>query len=89
MRFTFVTYTDIVQMSEIYFQMADETVFAAENYSEKIAVKIRTIELLSAFDMLGMVILVVIQTIRAMKMAVKNKLLEQQASKAEMQELLL
>lgn len=71
--------TDIVQMSEIYFQMADETVFAAENYSEKIAVKIRTIELLSALDMLGMVILVVIQTIRAMKMAVKNKLLEQQA----------
>ena len=26
--------TDIVNMSEIYFEMADETVFAAENYSE-------------------------------------------------------
>ena len=26
--------TDIVNMSEIYFKMADETVFAAENYSE-------------------------------------------------------
>ena len=46
--------TDIVNMSEIYFHMADETVFAAENYSEKIAVKIRTIELLSALDMLSL-----------------------------------
>ena len=34
--------TDIVNMSEIYFKMADETVFAAENYSESIAIKIRT-----------------------------------------------
>ena len=31
--------TDIVNMSEIYFKMADETVFAAENYSERIAMK--------------------------------------------------
>ena len=64
-------------MSEIYFHMADETVFAAENYSEKIAVKIRTIELLSALDMLCLVILVIMQTLTAMKMAMKNKLLEQ------------
>ena len=69
--------TDIVNMSEIYFHMADETVFAAENYSEKIAVKIRTIELLSALDMLCLVILVIMQTLTAMKMAMKNKLLEQ------------
>ena len=59
--------------------MADETVFAAENYSEKIAVKIRTIELLSALDMLCLVILVIMQTLTAMKMAMKNKLLEQRA----------
>lgn len=71
--------TDIVNMSEIYFKMADETVFAAEKYSEKIATKIRTIELLSAFDMLCLVILVIVQTLMAMKMAVKNKLLEQRA----------
>ena len=71
--------TDIVNMSEIYFHMADETVFAAENYSEKIAVKIRTIELLSALDMLCLVILVIMQTLTAMKMAMKNKLLEQRA----------
>ena len=53
--------------------------FAAENYSEKIAVKIRTIELLSALDMLCLLILVIMQTLTAMKMAMKNKLLEQRA----------
>ena len=49
--------TDIVNMSEIYFKMADETVSAAESYSERIAVKIRTLELLSVLDMLCLVIL--------------------------------
>ena len=71
--------TDIVNMSEIYFKMADETVFAAECYSERIAVKIRTIELLSVLDMLGLVILIIIQTLAAMKMSILNKLLEQRA----------
>ena len=71
--------TDIVKMSEIYFKMADETVSAAENYSERIAIKIRALELLSVFDMLGLVILIIIQTIAAMKMSVLNKLLEQRA----------
>ena len=66
--------TDIVNMSEIYFEMADETVFAAENYSEKIAIKIRTIEFLSALDMLCLVILIIMQTLTAMKMAMNNKL---------------
>ena len=71
--------TDIVNMSEIYFTMADETVSAAESYSEKIATKIRTIELLSALDMLILVILVIMQTLKAMQMAMKNRLLEQKA----------
>ena len=66
-------------MSEIYFTMADETVSAAESYSEKIATKIRTIELLSALDMLSLVILVIMQTLRAMQMAMQNRLLEQKA----------
>ena len=66
-------------MSEIYFTMADETVSAAESYSEKIAIKIRTIEFLSALDMLSLVILVIMQTLRAMQMAMQNRLLEQKA----------
>ena len=71
--------TDIVNMSEIYFTMADETVSAAESYSEKIAIKIRTIEFLSALDMFCLVILIIMQTLTAMKMAMNNKLLEQKA----------
>ena len=44
---------------------------------EKIAVKIRTIELLSALDMLILVILVIMQTLKAIQMAMQNRLLEQ------------
>ncbi len=71
--------TDIVAMSETYFDMADATVFAAEDYSQQIAEKIRTIELLSVLDMSGLVILVIIQMIQAMKMARSNKALEKKA----------
>ena len=71
--------TDIVNMSETYFKLADDTVSAAENYSEKIAIKIRTIEFLSALDMFCLVILIIMQTLTAMKMAMNNKLLEQKA----------
>ena len=60
--------TQIVAMSETYFEMADETVSAAEHYSEKIAMKIRTIEILSALDMLCLVILIMLQTAMALKM---------------------
>lgn len=71
--------TNIVAMSERYFEMADETVFAAEDYSQQIAEKIRTIELLSVLDMSGLVILVIIQMIQAMKMARSNRALEKKA----------
>ena len=71
--------TDIVAMSETYFEMADETVFAAEDYSQQIAEKIQIIELFSVIDMLGLVILIVVQMIQAMKMARNNRLLEQKA----------
>lgn len=71
--------TDIVAMSETYFDMADATVFAAEDYSQQIAEKIRTTELLSVIDMLGLIILVIIQMIHAMKMARSNRALEKKA----------
>lgn len=58
--------TQIVAMSETYFEVADETVSAAEHYSEKIAMKIRTIEILSALDMLCLVILIMLQTAMAL-----------------------
>lgn len=71
--------TDIVAMSETYFEMADATVFAAEDYSQQIAEKIRTTELLSVIDMSGLIILVIIQMIHAMKMARSNRALEKMA----------
>lgn len=68
--------TSIVAMSETYFEMADETVFAAEDYSQQIAEKIRTIELLSMINIFALVTLAIMQMMHAMKMARSNRLLE-------------
>lgn len=71
--------TDIVSMSEAYFQLADETVFAAERYSDKIANGIRWLEIFSAIDMALLAVLLAGQTIAALKIAKRNKVLEQKA----------
>lgn len=66
-------------MSETYFEMADETVFAAEDYSQTIATKIRWLEILSAADMTLVIVLMLMQSIQAIQIARKNKVLEQKA----------
>ena len=71
--------TDIVEMSETYFQLADETVDAAETYSEKIARTIRWLEILSAIDMIGLIATIVDQTATALKISRANKQLEKKA----------
>ena len=71
--------TDIVNVSETYFHLADETVSAAENYSEKIANKIRWLEILSAIDAFILIAAMVLQSIAALRIAKKNKILEQKA----------
>lgn len=71
--------TDIVDMSETYFGLADETVSAAEVYSDKIAKKIKLLEILSVFDMVVLFVLIVEQSISAMRISRKNKVLEQKA----------
>lgn len=71
--------TDIVSMSETYFELADETVFAAEVYSDKIAKQIRLLEILSAIDMVILFVLIVEQSVSAMRISRKNKILEQKA----------
>ena len=55
--------TDIVNMSETYFRMADKTVSAAERYSEKIAQNIRILEILSAIDMVFLILIIVQRSI--------------------------
>ena len=71
--------TDIVNMSETYFHLADETVSAAEDYSEKIAAAIRWLEILSAADALVLIVSLVVQSLAALRIAKKNKILEQKA----------
>ena len=71
--------TDIVELSEEYFALADETVSAAEDYSEKIATRIRVLEIASAADMFVLVALLIAQTVSALRIIKKNKVLEQRA----------
>lgn len=69
----------LLEKSEVYFTLADETVFAAEIYSDKIAKKIQIIEFISAVDMAMLFGIIVVQTISAMRMRRKNIVLEQKA----------
>ena len=71
--------TDIVEVSEQYFEYADQTVTAAEKYSEKIAGRIRTIEYITVFDMMLLIILMISQYTQELKMMKTNKALEQKA----------
>ena len=71
--------TDIVKMSETYFGLADDTVSAAEDYSEKIAQNIRWIEIFSALDMVLLVAMLIEQTLSAIRIARQNKALEKKA----------
>lgn len=71
--------TDIVAMSEVYFQLADKTVSAAERYSEKIAQNIRMLETVSAIDMLLLVLVIMQRTMYSIKIARMNKQLEKKA----------
>lgn len=71
--------TDIVNMSETYFRMADKTVSAAERYSEKIAQNIRILEILSAIDMVFLILIIVQRSIFSIRITRMNKQLEKKA----------
>lgn len=71
--------TDIVAMSEEYFTLADETVSAAEKYSEGIAHKIRQLEIASVVDMAILVLMIIIQSVRTIGISARNNVLEQKA----------
>ena len=59
--------TDVVGMSETYFALADQTVTAAEDYSEMLARHIRSIEYISAAVMILLLVLILRQYITAKK----------------------
>ena len=71
--------TDIVDMSETYFQMADDTVSAAEVYSEGIAESIRHYEIMTALDVTLLICIMLVETVDAVAVRRKNRLLEQKA----------
>lgn len=71
--------SDIVDMSEMYFSLADQTVSAAERYSEGIADNIHFIETITVIDMAGLLLLIITQMIQAIIIVRKNKVLEQKA----------
>lgn len=71
--------TNIINMSEAYFELADNTVSAAEVYSEKIAQNIRMLEIASAIDMMLLIVIIVQKTIVAIKITRKNKQLKKTA----------
>ena len=66
-------------MSETYFEYADETVTAAEQYSEKIAARIRLTEIISALDILLLIFLIVQQQIQHIKAVRENYILSKKA----------
>ncbi len=71
--------TNVVAMSETYFGLADQTVTAAEDYSETLARHIRTIEYLSAADMILLLLLILRHYVAARNIAKANKVLKQKA----------
>lgn len=71
--------SDIVNLSEEYFQLADQTVSAAEKYSERIADNIRLFETFTAIDMIIIIVFIINHFINAIVITKKNKQLEKQA----------
>ena len=70
--------TDVLGMSETYFKMADKTVSAAENYSERVAGIIRIVETLSVADII-MIVMLIIQQTAGIRIKNSNKILEKKA----------
>lgn len=71
--------TDIIDMSEHYFQMADETVSAAEDYSQAYASRISVLEKLLVAVMVLIVALLVKQSVDAITLMKNNKELKKKA----------
>lgn len=71
--------TDIVEVSETYFHMADTTVSAAESYSESIATVIRVLEIATAIDISILIVMMLLRSLEAIRMRRQNDQLEQKA----------
>lgn len=71
--------TGIVEISELYFRMADNTVSAAEEYSQSIATVVRYLEVWTAADIAILVLIMLLRSAEAVRMSRRNRQLEQKA----------
>ncbi|MDD3368452.1 MAG: GGDEF domain-containing protein [Lachnospiraceae bacterium] len=71
--------TDIIAMSEEYFRLADDTVSAAEMYSQKNASKVRIIEIFLVIVILALIIFMLKEVSEAIYLARVNSSLNQKA----------
>ena len=68
--------TDIIDKSETFFKLCDETVGLAETYSQKIATTLDHLEKVVMVDISGLIILIAIELIRALRFAAQNRILQ-------------
>lgn len=71
--------TDIVVVSEEYFRLADNTVSAAENYSQSIADVIKYLEIGTTVDISILILLMFLRSLEAVGMRRRNRQLEHKA----------
>lgn len=71
--------TNIISMSETYFQLADDTVSAAERYSQNAATNIRYLEILLSIVMGALILLLIQQSVTEMLLRRRNHELNHKA----------
>lgn len=68
--------TEITEKSEKFFQICDETVGFAEVYSQKKATGLDHLEKIVLVDILGLVLIIATELIKAVRFAAQNKILQ-------------
>lgn len=71
--------TDVIDMSETYFELADNTVSAAEVYAQRNVTYLRTLEILLAIVIAGMILLMIKEAVEAFSLMRTNRSLNQKA----------
>ena len=69
-------HTDIIEKSENFFQICDEAVGYAEVYSQKKATALDYLEKIVLVDILGLVLIIATELIKAVRFAAQNKVLQ-------------
>ena len=68
--------TDIIEKSEHFFQICDEAVGLSEEYSQRKATALDYLEKVVIVDILGLVLIIGVELIKAVRFAAQNKVLQ-------------